>query len=471
MTDEMERLAYKNRFVRQLVQDLNYEASTATPQVISGPDNLILLQVSLEEWIKLTSALFTGADICYPSESDNVRWILYRAVEQPMDLCALIADCIANSEGTQQALRDFITGDSVIQQFIENTINKGQPLLPEVITETIVENDDLARLFGAITFLVDTIHDAIVDFNQDAEAANNSRELGAIIFEALPVIETLPFDQVSQYIDTLFEQIIEVFDSQWDTTPITGTRDRIRCDLFCIALDNDNSLSWELIQDYFYNRVSFTWTQTFNIMLEFANFLQTGTWTGEEVVDIAFGNFAAAMSGMGKFGEMMFPSLTAIMRLGQDTPDSDYTTLCDCSPPPANCQDLTFNAFGWYASNNVGTADSTFGFYDPGDGLAPHATTRAFFFTRPSAQGPNVNVQSVTFTFNQAVTNFTLRRLGSAPIAYTGAARTTNTFSESTHPAFFPLLLATSIGITFSTAGNAAPTVGFRVTQFCWEPV
>lgn len=381
--DEMEQLAYKNRFVRQLVQDLsNYEASDATPQVISGPDNLVLLRVSFEEWLKLTSSLFTGADICYPSESDSVRWILYRAVEQPMDLCALIAECIATSEATQEALRNFITNDPALQEWTKQTINKGSPLLPEIETLPIVQNDNLDELFGSITFLVDTIHDAIVDFNEDAEAANNSRELGAIIFEALPIIETLPFDQVSQYIDTLFEQIIEVFDSQWDTTPITGTRDRIRCALFCIARDNDNSLTWQLIQDYFYGLTGFTWSQTFNIMLEFANFLQTGTWTGEEVVDIAFGNFAAAMSGMGKFGEMLFPSLGALMRLGQNDPDPDWETLCeDCTFTWERVFDFTVDEDGWAVSPGA-WIDGT-GFQSLGSGPNPYTVQVTLDITWP----------------------------------------------------------------------------------------
>lgn len=472
MTDEMERLAYQNRFVRQLVQDdLNYEASEATPQVISGPDNLVLLRVSLEEWIKLTSSLFTGADICYPSESDNVRWILYRAVEQPMDLCALIANCIATSEATQQALRDFVANDPGMQQILQTTINKGAPLLPEIEGQVIVENDDLDALFGAVTFLVDTIHDAIVDFNQDAEAANNSRELGAIIFEALPIIETLPFDQMSQYIDTLFEQIIEVFDSQWDTTPITGTRDRIRCALFCIAIDNDNSLTWSLIQDYFYGLTGFSWTETFNIMLEFANFLQTGTWTGEEVVDIAFGNFAAAMSGMGKFGDMLFPSLGALMQLGQNDPDPDHATLCDCTPPDPDCNDLTASASGWVATNASGTPSSIFGYYAAGQGLAPAASGTAYFYHSRQPIGGSPTVLSLTFNFNQAVTNFGVQRLGGAFAWYTGAATTSITIDSTTHPSFFPLTLGSgsAIGITFTT--NIAPSSAFRVVEFCWEPV
>lgn len=374
----MEELAWRNRFVRELVQNLNdyveADCEGKTPQVVSGPDNLILLRVSLEEWTQLYSSVMTGADICYPETSDSVRWILNRAVECPVSICEKIIECIETDADVQAALTDFILNNDALKELIEKQINAGKPINPEI---EIIGNDDLNALFGGITFLVDTIHDAIVDFNQDAEASNNSRELGQIIFAAIPLLETLPFNEVSDYIDTLFEQIIEVFDSQWDTTPITGTRDRIRCALFCIARDNGNTLTWDLIQNYFYERTSFTWSGTLNIMLEFVNFLATGTWSGEEVVDIAFGNFTAAMSGMGKFGEMLFPSLTSIMRLGQNNPDPDWELLCeDCPPPPADLWTLITCENGSEVVKNSGPESG------PGDYV--------FTFT-PGNTGPGTN--------------------------------------------------------------------------------
>lgn len=141
-----------------------------------------------------------------------------------------------------------------------------------------------------------------------------------------------------------------------------------------------------------------------------------------------------------------------------------------------NCQNLTVSANSWYASDNVGTPQATFGQYIAGQGLAPNddplpdPDNKSFFFTRPAQVG-GATVDSVTFTFNEAVTNFSFRRLGSAAIVYSGAAATSITFSESTDPAFFPLnLSAQAIAITFTTS-NKAPTTTFRVIQWCYTPV
>ena len=353
--DEMEQLAYQNRFVRQLVQDLtNYSEASCedkTPQVVSGDDNLIILRVSLEEWTRLLSSVFTGADICYPSESDSVRWSLLRAVECPVDICELIADCIANSEATKAALRNFLATDPETQNIINTIAGRGVPV-PET---TLVSTTNYDALFGAITFLVDTMYDAIVDFNGLAEITTNFRERGILLFEAIPVIETAPVDEVFQFIDTIYEDVMEVFDAQWSTTPITGSRDRIRCGLFCLAKLNDGVLTWEMVAGYFWEQVSFVPAgPVVGVIAQFVAFLATGNWTGQAVVDISFANFATAMTVGQRFGDLLFPSMDTVMQLGLNDPDPDWPTLClDCVEPD-DTRTPIINS-DWDAPNIAGT--------------------------------------------------------------------------------------------------------------------
>lgn len=150
---------------------------------------------------------------------------------------------------------------------------------------------------------------------------------------------------------------------------------------------------------------------------------------------------------------------------------------CECEEPvDPDCNDLTASAHGWYASDGGGTAQATFGQYISGQGLAPNSDpipdpdNRSFFFTRPASPTSPASVNSVTLNFNQAVTNFNFRRLGKTAISYTGTATTSITFSESTHPSFFPLnMQLDAVAVTFTT--NKAPNTGFRVVEFCWEPL
>jgi len=288
------------------------------------------------EFLKVLSALINGALVTYGDEWIQVVWYFLRSVDYPVSICELIIDCIQNDEDVQAILRAFVTNDETIQDNIENVSNRGLPINPTEATGTIVATDDYSALFGAITFLVDTIHGANLDLYEIMEAATNKRELGQILFEAIPLVETLPFDEASEYIDELASDIAEGYAAQWTTTPETGLRDRIRCGLFCLARDNGNSLSWDLIASYFWEQVGFTAGDYVDMMVDFVNFFLSGSWTGEEIVQISFANVASALSAGQKFSGLTFPGLTAIMELGLNDPDPDYETVCVECPPESD---------------------------------------------------------------------------------------------------------------------------------------
>lgn len=305
---------------------------------------IVPMYLSLDEYVALSSAIDVGADIAYPLQTVEVTWIWMRQMAYSMDLCALIAQCIASSEGTKQAIRDLIANDPSILNTITTISGVGSPV-PET---TLVSTADDDALFGAITFLVDTMYDAIVDFNGLAELTTNFRERAAILFEAIPVIETAPVDEIPEFIDKIYEDVMEVFEGQWSTTPITGSRDRIRCGLMCLALLNDNTLTWEMIRDYFWEQVSFVPAgPVVGVIGQFVAFLATGNWVGQAVVDISFANFATAMTLGQKFGDLLFPTMETIMQLGLNNPDPDWATLCEGCLPDCTEYDFTVSDHGF----------------------------------------------------------------------------------------------------------------------------
>jgi hypothetical protein len=130
-----------------------------------------------------------------------------------------------------------------------------------------------------------------------------------------------------------------------------------------------------------------------------------------------------------------------------------------------SCVNLTISDGGWEASDAGGNPNPNFGFWDSGSGLAPHSPDKAFYFIRAGTAG--VSADSVTFTFNEAVTDFRFGRQGGAAVDYSGAATTTVTFDATTDPGFFPFDLSLASYITTST--NLAVTTTFRVTEFCYD--
>jgi hypothetical protein len=259
-------------------------------------------------------------------------------VEYPLPICEAIIDCILNDEDTQDALAYYLGNNDKALRAIQGLIDNGSLITNPNGTLVSAESDD--ALFGACTYLIDTMHDAIVDFNQLAEVGTNLRERANIILQAIPgfgdAIAAIP-----EYVDELFTDVIEVFEAQYTTTPITGSRDRLRCGVFCLAKANARTLSWQMILDYMWGLVSFESTIP-NLALDFVGFLATGSWAGQDVVNISFANMATALNIGQKFGSQTFPNLATIIKLGLNDPDSDWTTVCeDCPAAELLCNTQT----------------------------------------------------------------------------------------------------------------------------------
>lgn len=324
--------------------------SNVTPENFEGdvfvwPDDpeertIVPMWLSQKEWTALGSSIDVGADIAYPLQYVEVMRIWMRQTRYGVNICEMVAGCINTNEAVRQALRQWFASDPSIAEEAQNWIDNGTLI---VGNPAIIEEDNKDRLFGAIRFIVDTMHDAIEEFYQDFLSSLNLRERGELLFEAIPVIETLPIDEISEYITMLQNEIAQGFTGQWSTTPITGSRDRISCALFCLAQGNNNTLTWQMIENYFWQTTGFTVTNIANVVFEFIGFLITGGWSGQEIVDISFATFAAAMRQGQKFGEETFPSLAKLTALGANDPDPDWAEVCLECELPVWCyyQDLT----------------------------------------------------------------------------------------------------------------------------------
>lgn len=78
------RLAYKDAFVWSLVQTMTGGSSVLPPVYFTeGVPTDFLVSFTLEEWTKVLSALYTGADLSYPDEAHEVVWSLVKQVEYP----------------------------------------------------------------------------------------------------------------------------------------------------------------------------------------------------------------------------------------------------------------------------------------------------------------------------------------------------------------------------------------------------
>lgn len=89
MTSELEsgdrqfRIAYRNRYVNYLTQELFSDCSSQEPLKLSSDKARVTLELTQTEFTQLFSAVLTGADILYPETAHQVSWLLWGAVECP----------------------------------------------------------------------------------------------------------------------------------------------------------------------------------------------------------------------------------------------------------------------------------------------------------------------------------------------------------------------------------------------------
>lgn len=81
-----ERLAYQNRFVKELIQPLIGVDCFQERADLNIDDNLIPLRLSEAQFIQIYSSLLTGADICYPDESLQIVANFLKGLHCPPEL-------------------------------------------------------------------------------------------------------------------------------------------------------------------------------------------------------------------------------------------------------------------------------------------------------------------------------------------------------------------------------------------------
>lgn len=332
---EPEKLAWRDRFVHQLVQDLSaYSEGScegAIPQIISGEENYVILKVSLEEWTKLFSSVFTGADFCYPDESDNVRWILQRAVECPVSICDLIIDCIQNNPATLQAIIDGLEASEEFNDFINQKV---EGLTIEALTgELVAGSCDNAVLAGKMMALVTALDTNNADAIEIVEFGTNDEEKVASVLEGIPIAGELPFGDIILFIQDMFEDLGEGYLA----ASTTDRKEALARDLWCLAQEKEAcALNYADLFDFFNARVSNGLTLE-SLVGDILEWIITGEFSTPQLI---FDAFMAAQIAFVRVGKDYFginaPRIGALTR--DASPSSIWEEWDPCIEPPALCE-------------------------------------------------------------------------------------------------------------------------------------
>ena len=243
--------------------------------------------------------------------------------------CADVANCIETNPAVQNAINQQITNNTATQ-YVYDTAREGKPLTAIQREQPIVPADvgcDNDVLFGSISAIVDQLDKNNLDFLQIMEIGTNTRERVSQVIAAIPLIETLPINEVIDFVDKAQSEILEHYEAQWTT----ALYDEYRCGIFCMALEQPGcAVDFDLLFNYFNNRLGAS-LEPINFFSSLVEFFLLGTWAGTEVVDIMMliqlGVWREASNWLG----VSLRTLQTVGLLGANDPNPDWSVIpCAC---------------------------------------------------------------------------------------------------------------------------------------------
>jgi len=208
----------------------------------TNPDSdervFVVLNLSLNEYIALASAIDVGRDIAYPADSHRIWWIWIRSFVT-MDLCTYLQDCL----GTQlTALQDGLDAANLnIEQLLQFAQRNEGALTAQQPAGATQASCDEPRVQSGALAVVEWMVDLIIDTMEIAEVsqAGSDVEEYAAIIGAIPVFETLPIDDMFSFVDWMFENQQQAFEAA-----VTQTwKEQAADDLHCIVMGDNCTLT------------------------------------------------------------------------------------------------------------------------------------------------------------------------------------------------------------------------------------
>jgi len=275
--------------------------------------------------------------------------------EQCMEVCEQLIACLTTDADTQEALAGQILTNDLIRNAVNQVANKGATMLPGELTLPIAQGCDLDTLFAQVTGIIDTMNTNNVDFLEILAASTApARKLAAAI-AAIPVLETLPIDDAIDWVAKMQAEIVTNYEAQYTT----AVRDTYRCDLFCIAQNNEDcQLTYGDIKTYFNNRLGAALDPA-HLLLAIVQYTILGTWAGTTVVDIMMLNQISIWEVAGDWLGINLRTLQAITKISSNEPDPDWSTLCDECVTPTDCYEFMIDDQGWIDQGNAVYVDSS----------------------------------------------------------------------------------------------------------------
>lgn len=320
----------------------------------------ITLDVSLNEFIVLSSAIDVGSDIAYGDDAILVWWIWVRAVNT-MALCDQIAACIQNDSGVQNAITNYLSGVGSGGVSTGGSAGAGSNTTiiytengTDIMSGGNCSNDNMYAVAVRITELA---FDTVLQLYQVLDLAISPLELAAELSDNAPAVATaLPATAADWVI-----YIQDTANDAWNVFDSPTKRTEIACDIFCIMVANGCELTFDELAGYFFNQstVAVLNKTLEEVLLSMIN-ISLPDEVGYTSLALLFGmlSLGARVVGISDVGGFLTTIAAYI-----DESNNNWTVECDpCAlttcweidtSAPCNCGGID-NGNGTFTSENVG---------------------------------------------------------------------------------------------------------------------
>jgi len=339
--------------------------------------------------------------------TDRFKTMYYDYQEQTgcMDIiCDIVANCLSEEYAPLiDALATAIKTNPQLIEAVSAAVTAagggipGDPVTPEQAAEDTLPdnvrdsegNCVLDNLWGGMLYSVQSGNRVITDFFEVLEVASNVLEASEITLRAIPAAGD-SIATVAAFADKLQEFFAEAYSGAYTE----AYEQSLACTMFCLARDN-----CELSVDDIIAAINGRLTAPMDIgdFIEIMSNIVTQTFVGDEICDVMFLLYFAALKFGQQFGSVIgIRPLSVIISLGADQLSSDnWEILCDCPEDWESLLDFELDDYGFAAAvqgewvEGVGLVDTLENF-----GVANY---RGFNFGR--AFDDPVTITSAVFTF------------------------------------------------------------------------
>lgn len=321
----------------------------------------IVIKLSLNEYVALASSVDVGRDIAYGDNSLYIWWIWTRMLES-MTICDDVYNCIETVPELQ----------ALIQQTVNGNPNTGgqQSRIDSLAFDVDDCNED--AIYGYSKALWEYINASTIDALQLlSEETNLPEQISKFITSIIPGAEVLPIDEILGWFSDFGNYNLEAYEA----SITVGLEQEIICDIFCMALNNNCSLDFGQVYDYFVEKLGgVSVPNALANLSEWIFFMATGTYPSDKIVYL-WSAFQLALAFMGQkfLGVSTISRYALIAQSG--IPDDAWATLCtDCVvewewtsnfSSSVNIWSITNNGFGalgtWSSGSGYHTSDVKIG--------------------------------------------------------------------------------------------------------------